>query len=269
MATPTATGAGTSSAWCRTTPSRPRGRELDVREAEVRSGCTSSTTRRPTRRVWPNGVQKILKASGVSVTRDSISQTGLGLLVKDREDPEQHPGHLHPVAARPAGSGLRAAAEGRGQVEHQAVRLGRSVRARRLEDHRLVRLGLPVQLRRSGRQGVLKAHHGNGEFFGAPVLRRDPGHRQRDHEGLRRRQGNPLQRCASSIAKTKLKTSILGLPVSFSAGGEMKAPAGSGSTRSRATARSSASANARADRITNVRPTPVGRTFRLRRYAPA
>ena len=98
-----------------------------------------------------NGVGKILERPWRQGHPRLDQPDRLGLLVQDREDPEQHAGHLHPVAARPAGPGLRAAAEGRGQGPHQAVRLGRPVRPGRLEDRGLVRLGLPVQPERSGR----------------------------------------------------------------------------------------------------------------------
>ena len=55
-----------------------------------------------------DGVQAILKAQGVNVTRDSVAQTRVGLLLADREDPGRHAGRLHPVAARPAGAGASA-----------------------------------------------------------------------------------------------------------------------------------------------------------------
>ena len=92
-----------------------------------------------------DGVQKILARPRRQGHPRLDQPERLGLLVQDREDPEQHPGDLHPVAARAAGSDLRPAAQGRGQGQDQAVRLGRPVRPGCLEDRRLVRLGLPVQ----------------------------------------------------------------------------------------------------------------------------
>ena len=87
-------------------------------------------------------VQAALKAKGITVTRDSVSQDTIGLLVADREDPGQHGRHLHPVAALAAGPGVRAAAQGSRQ-EHHAVRLRRPLRPGDLEDHGFVRLVLP------------------------------------------------------------------------------------------------------------------------------
>ena len=52
-----------------------------------------------------DGVQNILKAQGRHSYPRLGQPDGERLLVDDREDPEQHPGRLHPVAACPAGSG--------------------------------------------------------------------------------------------------------------------------------------------------------------------
>ena len=76
-------------------------------------------------------------------------------------------------------------------------------------------------------KAYLKAHHGNGEFFGLP-----------SYVAAQVVVGAVTKACAdgkatraevrTAIAKTKLKTSILGFPVSFQASGEMKLPASYG-----------------------------------------
>ena len=136
------------------------GRPTTSTASSSRSGSTSSTTRRPTagsRQLRPD------EAEGQGRHRHAgLDQPErVGLLVQDREDSAQHADHLHPMAARPAGPGLRPAAEGRGQGQHQAVRLGWSLRsAWCLEDHGLVRLVLPDQPGGRGRQGVHQGPQG-------------------------------------------------------------------------------------------------------------
>jgi len=76
-------------------------------------------------------------------------------------------------------------------------------------------------------KAYIKAHHGNGEFFGLP-----------SYVAAQVVVGAVTKACADgkatraevrkAIAKTKLKTSILGFPVSFAASGEMRLPASYG-----------------------------------------
>ena len=76
-------------------------------------------------------------------------------------------------------------------------------------------------------KAYIKAHHGNGEFFGLP-----------SYVAAQVVVGAVTRACADGkatraevrkqIAKTKLKTSILGFPVSFAQSGEMHAPASFG-----------------------------------------
>ncbi len=94
-----ATGTDTSSGRCRTTASRAR-----------RSPTTSPTSSRRQRvyiiddqEAYSQGladsVQAILKAQGRQRHARLRQPAGVGLLVAHREDPGQHAGRLHPVAA--------------------------------------------------------------------------------------------------------------------------------------------------------------------------
>jgi len=78
-------------------------------------------------------------------------------------------------------------------------------------------------------KAYVRAHHGNGEFFGLPsyvaaqvdtlaVTRAcKAGHGKTTRAAVRKQ-----------IAKTSLKSTILGFPVAFKRSGEMKAPAAFG-----------------------------------------
>ena len=170
-ATPTATGAGSSSAWCRTTASQgPTVANYIDQEAEVRSGSTSSTTRRPTRRAWPTACRRILKARGVT-RHPRLGQPGhdsdfSSLIAKIPGNTQviYIPWQLAPQA-QAFGQQLKAAGKGKIKLFGSDGLFAPG----HLEDHRLVRLVLPGRLRpiRSSRRTPRRTS-GDGEYFGAP-----------------------------------------------------------------------------------------------------
>ena len=89
-----------------------------------------------------NTVSAYLKARGVSVDRDSISQQASDFSSAIAKIPGDVAVRLHPLAAIGAGSGVRTAAQG-GRQEREAVRLGRPLRSVDVQDRGLVRLVLP------------------------------------------------------------------------------------------------------------------------------
>ena len=204
-----------------------------------------------------DGVQALLRARGVTRHARLHLSAGLGLLVRHREDPGQHAGRLHTVAVGPAGSDLRAAAQGGRQGRHHDVRLGRLVRPGNMEDHRVVRLVLPgrhVSSRSSGRSRMRTAETVSSSELRATSPRRSqswrspgraPTARQPARRSVRRWPGSTFPRRPRSWES-----------VSTSRGTATSATAGSGSTRSKATEPTSGSASASVRlRRDGVRPT--------------
>ena len=138
-----------------------------------------------------DGVRKILSSRGVKVTRDSISQQDSDFSSKIAKIPSNTQGIYIPWQLAPQaqafGQQLKAAGK-----RHQAVRLGRPVRAGCLEDRRLVRLVLPVRPDAT----VVKAYIGprrRRRVLRRSVVRGGTGRRRGGHEGMRGRQGHPCR----------------------------------------------------------------------------
>ena len=132
----------------------------------------------------PTAVQTQLKAKGVTVSRDGVSQQHSDFSSADQQDPAQHAARLHPMAAAPQGPGLRPADQGRGQGQHQAVRLRRSLRrlAPGRSRARTTRSSRSTRATRS--PGVQEGPPGHGALR-SPELRGDAGRRRRDHRACK------------------------------------------------------------------------------------
>jgi len=168
-----------------------------------------------------NGVQTRLKGKGVSVTRDSISQTDSDFSSKIAKIPGNTqiiyiPWQLAPQA-QAFGQQLKAAGKGNiklfgsdGLFAPGAWKITGSYDS-----------FFPVNSADATVKAYAKAHKGDGEFFGAPsyvaaqVVVGAITKACKDGKATR-------AEVRKLVAKTKLKTSILGLPVSFKTSGDLK-----------------------------------------------
>src|SRR6185312_8086992 len=168
-----------------------------------------------------NGVESRLKAKGVSTTRDSISQTASDFSSQIAKIPGNTqiiyiPWQLAPQA-QAFGQQLKAAGKGSiklfgsdGLFAPGTWKIAGSYDS-----------FFPVDTNAGAVKAYVKAHHGDGEYFGAP-----------SYVAAQVVVGAVTKACADGkasraevrkdIAKSKLKSSILGLPVSFTAGGDLK-----------------------------------------------
>jgi branched-chain amino acid transport system substrate-binding protein len=174
-----------------------------------------------------DGVQKILRARGVKVTRDSISQTASDFSSQIAKIPGNTQGIYIPWQLAPQaqtfGQQLRAAGKGKiklfgsdGLFAPGIWKIAGSYDS-----------AFPYNPNDRAVKAYIKAHHGDGEFFGLP-----------SYVAAQVVVGAVTRACADGkatraevrrkIANTKLKTSILGFPVSFARSGEMRAPANYG-----------------------------------------
>src|SRR3954468_6496068 len=174
-----------------------------------------------------DGVQKILNGRGVTTKRDSISQQASDFSSVIAKIPNNYQGIYIPW-----------------QLAPQAQAFGQQLQAAGKSHIKLFGsdgLFAPGVWKITGSydsafpynpadpvvKAYLKAHHGNGEFFGLP-----------SYVAAQVVVGAVTKACADgkatraevrkAIAKTKLKTTILGFPVSFAASGEMRLPASYG-----------------------------------------
>jgi len=168
-----------------------------------------------------NGVQTRLKAKGVNVTRDSISQTDTDFSSKIAKIPSNTqiiyiPWQLVPQA-QAFGQQLRAAGKGKiklfgsdGLFAPGAWKITGSYDS-----------FFPINSADAVVKAYAKGHKGDGEFFGAPsyvaaqVVVGANTKACKDGKATR-------AEVRKLVASTKLKTSILGLPVSFKASGDLK-----------------------------------------------
>jgi branched-chain amino acid transport system substrate-binding protein len=168
-----------------------------------------------------NGVQSRLSAKGVSVTRDSIPQTLTDFSSQVAKIPNNIqyiyiPWQLAPQA-QAFGQQLKAAGKGHiklfgsdGLFAPGTWKITGSYDS-----------FFPVDTANSVVKSYVAAHKGNGEYFGAP-----------SYVAAQVVIGAVTKACADGkatraevrkdMARTKLKSSILGLPVSFTAGGDLK-----------------------------------------------
>src|SRR6478609_986511 len=174
-----------------------------------------------------DGVGKILTARGVKVTRDSISQTDSDFSSKIAKIPSNTQGIYIPWQLAP-----------QAQAFGQQLKAAGKSKIKLFGSDGLFAPGVwkitgsydsafPYNPASPVVMAYIKAHHGNGEFFGLP-----------SYVAAQVVVGAVTKACADgkatraevrkAIAKTKLKTSILGFPVSFAASGEMRLPASYG-----------------------------------------
>jgi branched-chain amino acid transport system substrate-binding protein len=167
-----------------------------------------------------NGVETRLKAKGVSVTRDSISQTASDFSSNIAKIPGNTqiiyiPWQLAPQA-QAFGQQLKAAGKGKIKLFGSDGLFSPDWKIAGSYDS-----FFPVASGDPNVKAYEKAHHGNGEFFGAPsfvaaqVIVNAVTTACKDGKASR-------TEVRKLVAKTKIKTSILGLPVAFSAGGDLK-----------------------------------------------
>ena len=171
-----------------------------------------------------NGVQSRLNAKGVKTTRDSISQTDSDFSSKIAKIPSNTQGIYIPWQLAP-----------QAQAFGQQLKAAGKAKIKLFGSDGLFAPGVwkivgsydsafPYNPADPAVKAYIKAHHGNGEFFGLP-----------SYVAAQVVVGAVTRACADGkatraevrkqIAKTKLKTSIIGFPVSFARTGEMHAPA--------------------------------------------
>jgi branched-chain amino acid transport system substrate-binding protein len=171
-----------------------------------------------------NGVEKILKNRGVTTLHDSISQTASDFSSTIAKIPSNYQGIYIPWQLAPQaqafGQQLKAAGKGNiklfgsdGLFAPGVWKIAGSYDS-----------AFPYDPTNPIVKAYLKAHKGNGEFFGLP-----------SYVAAQVVVGAVTKACADGkatrvevrkyIGKTKLKSSILGFPVSFAKSGEMHSPA--------------------------------------------
>jgi branched-chain amino acid transport system substrate-binding protein len=174
-----------------------------------------------------DGVQKILAGRGVKDTRDSISQTDADFSSKIAKIPNNTQGIYIPWQLAP-----------QAQAFGQQLQAAGKARIKLFGSDGLFAPGVwkitgsydsafPYNPADPAVKTYIKAHKGNGEFFGLP-----------SYVAAQVVVGAVTRACADGkatraevrkqIAKTQLKTTILGFPVAFTAAGEMRTPANYG-----------------------------------------
>jgi len=171
-----------------------------------------------------NGVEKILKNRGVTTLHDSIPQTASDFSSTIAKIPSNYQGIYIPWQLAPQaqafGQQLKAAGKGNIKLFGSDGLFAPGV-------WKIVGSydsAFPYDPTNPIVKAYIKAHKGNGEFFGLP-----------SYVAAQVVVGAVTRACADgkatraevrkNIAKTKLKSSILGFPVSFAKSGEMHAPA--------------------------------------------
>jgi branched-chain amino acid transport system substrate-binding protein len=174
-----------------------------------------------------DGVQKILKARGVTTLRDSISQQDSDFSSKIAKIPSNYQGIYIPwqLAPQAQAFGQQLKAAGKGNIKlfgSDGLFAPGTWKTTGSYDS-----AFPYDPKSPIVKAYLKAHNGDGEFFGLP-----------SYVAAQVVVGAVTKACADGkatraevrkdMAKTKLKSSILGFPVSFAKTGEMHTPAGYG-----------------------------------------
>jgi branched-chain amino acid transport system substrate-binding protein len=174
-----------------------------------------------------DGVQKILKNRGVTTLRDSISQQASDFSSTIAKIPSNYQGIYIPWQLAPQaqafGQQLKSAGKGNIKLFGSDGLFAPGVwKITGSYDS-----AFPYNPADPVVKAYLKAHHGNGEFFGLP-----------SYVAAQVVVGAVTKACADgkatraevrkNIANTHLKKTILGFPVAFKPSGEMKAPAAFG-----------------------------------------
>src|SRR4249919_547177 len=174
-----------------------------------------------------DGVEKILKSRGVTTLRDSIAQTDSDFSSKIAKIPGNYQGIYIPwqLAPQAQAFGQQLKAAGKGNIKlfgSDGLFAPGTWKITGSYDS-----SFPYDPKSPIVKTYLKAHNGDGEFFGLP-----------SYVAAQVVVGAVTKACADGkatraevrkdIAKTKLKSTILGFPVSFAKTGEMRTPAGYG-----------------------------------------
>jgi len=174
-----------------------------------------------------DGVEKILKNRGVTTLRDSIAQTDSDFSSKIAKIPGNYQGIYIPWQLAPQaqafGQQLKAAGKGNIKLFGSDGLFAPGI----WKTTGSYDSAFPYDPKSPIVKTYLKAHNGDGEFFGLP-----------SYVAAQVVVGAVTKACADGkatraevrkdIAKTKLKSTILGFPVSFAKTGEMRTPAGYG-----------------------------------------
>jgi branched-chain amino acid transport system substrate-binding protein len=174
-----------------------------------------------------DGVQKILKNSGVTTLRDSISQQASDFSSTIAKIPGNYQGIYIPWQLAPQaqafGQQLQAAGKGHIKLFGSDGLFAPGV----WKTTGSYDSAFPYNPTDPLVKAYVKAHNGNGEFFGLPsyvaaqVVVNAVTKACADGKATR-------AEVRKQIAKTNLKTSILGFPISFAKSGEMHSPANFG-----------------------------------------
>ncbi len=174
-----------------------------------------------------DGVQKILKNRGVTTLRDSISQQASDFSSTIAKIPGNYQGIYIPwqLAPQAQAFGQQLKSAGKGNIKlfgSDGLFAPGTWKITGSYDS-----SFPYDPKSPIVKAYIKAHHGNGEFFGLP-----------SYVAAQVVVGAVTKACSDGkatrtevrkdIAKTKLKSTILGFPVSFAKTGEMHTPAGYG-----------------------------------------
>ncbi len=174
-----------------------------------------------------DGVEKILKARGVTTLRDSIAQTDSDFSSKIAKIPSNYQGIYIPwqLAPQAQAFGQQLKAKGKGNIKlfgSDGLFAPGIWKITGSYDS-----AFPYDPKSPIVKAYIKAHNGDGEFFGLP-----------SYVAAQVVVGAVTKACADGkatraevrkyIGKTKLKSTILGFPVSFAKTGEMHTPASYG-----------------------------------------
>jgi len=168
-----------------------------------------------------NGVQSILKSHGVTVTRDSISQQASDFSSVIAKIPANTQGVYIPWQLAPQaqafGQQLKAAGKSHVTLFGSDGLFSPDWKIAGSYDS-----FFPVSPTNSTVLAFVKAHHGNGEYFGAPSYVAAQVEVLAITKACKLGHGSTTRAAVrKQIAKTNIKTSILGFGVSFSKAGEL------------------------------------------------
>jgi branched-chain amino acid transport system substrate-binding protein len=169
-----------------------------------------------------DGVQNYLKAHSVSVTRDSISQQASDFSSVIAKIPANTQGVYIPWQLAPQaqafGQQLKAAGK-----SHVALFGSDGLFSPDWKIAGSYDSFFPVNTSDPIVQSFAKAHGGDGQYFGAPSYVAAQVDAMAITKACKAGHGKTTRNAVrAQLAKTKLKTSILGFPVSFKKGGDLK-----------------------------------------------
>jgi branched-chain amino acid transport system substrate-binding protein len=175
-----------------------------------------------------DGVQTILKKSGVTVTRNSISQQANDFSSVIAKIPANTQGVYIPWQLAPQaqafGQQLKAAGKSHITLFGSDGLFSPDWKIAGSYDS-----FFPVNTSAPVVAGFVKAHGGDGQYFGAPSYVAAQVDTLAITKACKAGHGKTTRAAVRKlIAKTKLKSSILGFPVSFAKGGDLHSPASFG-----------------------------------------